>query len=130
MKDDSEYTQFIIFDTEAEKTMGQIAMSVYDIQEKMEGNEIDGEVPALIANLIGRSYVFRVKLTEYNKTAYKQSFTATHVFPESYLRSNEKSQECGNAPSTSRKDYIDDSPSNKRCLSEDGTHRVGKAIEE
>ncbi|RAL40374.1 hypothetical protein DM860_006444 [Cuscuta australis] len=110
VKDDSEATRFIIFEEEAEKTIGQSAMSVYDIEDKKEGNELEGDLPALIANIIGRRYVFRVKLTEYNKTAYKQSFTATKVFPESYLGNDDKSQKCGNASRSGVKDSMDVSP--------------------
>ncbi|RAL48869.1 hypothetical protein DM860_001189 [Cuscuta australis] len=86
VKDATDCTRFIVFDDVAEKMIGQSAPSIYDMQEKLEESEDSvGEVPAIIANLIGQRFVFRVKLTEYNRTAYKQSFTANKVLAESIL---------------------------------------------
>ncbi|RAL47784.1 unnamed protein product [Cuscuta campestris] len=85
VNDDTNITKFIsIFDEEAEKIIGQTATSLYEMQEKQE-EDSEGQLPALIENLIGQKYVFHVKLTEYNKTAYKQSFGATKVHMESIL---------------------------------------------
>ncbi|VFQ80797.1 unnamed protein product [Cuscuta campestris] len=100
VKDDTEFTRFIIFDEEAEKTIGHSAISVYDIEDKIVENETEGELSALVANIIGCRFVFLVKLSKYNKTAYKQSFTATRVFPESYIDKWDKSQESDNASSS------------------------------
>ncbi|VFQ89051.1 unnamed protein product [Cuscuta campestris] len=121
VKDATDCTKFIVFDDVAEKMIGQSAPSIYDMQEKLEENEGSvGEVPAIIANLIGQRLVFRVKLTEYNRTAYRQSFTANKVLEESILE----------PPRNEELALCDDGPSKRRRLSEDFTQREGKALQE
>ncbi|VFQ72110.1 unnamed protein product [Cuscuta campestris] len=77
VKDKTEVTKFIIFDDEAEKLIGQSAISLYDMEDKLEDEDSQGQLPGLIGNLIGQTFVFHVRLTEYNRTAYTQSFGAS-----------------------------------------------------
>ncbi|VFQ95500.1 unnamed protein product [Cuscuta campestris] len=114
VQDATDSTKFIVFDDVAEKMIGQSAISIYDMQEKLEESEASvGEVPAIIANLIGQRFVFRVKLTDYNRTAYSQSFTANKVLEESFLEPT-RNEEI-NVP-TVLLETTDDGPSKRRHL--------------
>ncbi|VFQ87110.1 unnamed protein product [Cuscuta campestris] len=124
VKDETEVTKFIIFDDEAEKLIGQSAISLYDMEEKLEDEETQGQLPALITNLIGQRFVFHVKLTEYNKTAYTHSFGANKVHKESIIgpMKNKETPHEASASATPSSPAIENTPNKKMCLS---SHQSG-----
>ncbi|VFQ71645.1 unnamed protein product [Cuscuta campestris] len=129
VKDETEVTKFIIFDDEAEKLIGQSAISLYDMEEKLEDEETQGQLPALITNLIGQRFVFHVKLTEYNKTAYTQSFGANKVHKESIIgpMKNKETPHEASASATPSSPAIDNTPNKKMRLSENTDGAIGTA---
>ncbi|KAJ8433410.1 hypothetical protein Cgig2_026674 [Carnegiea gigantea] len=46
-------------------------------------------IPALIKNLIGTTYVFQVKATQYNKKAKRQTFSVSQIHPQDILDNKE-----------------------------------------
>ncbi|XP_074302678.1 replication protein A 70 kDa DNA-binding subunit B-like [Silene latifolia] len=61
-------TKFIVFDDEAQKIIGMTAQQLHDMEEAKDEIDEEGEVPRLIQDLKGQTYVFQIKITNFNKT--------------------------------------------------------------
>ena len=68
-------TTFVLFDEEAEKLLHQPAR---EFVAKFGTDSKD--VPTLISGLIGKTYVFRIKLTDYNLKDGHEDYTINKVF--------------------------------------------------
>nr|POE66483.1 replication protein a 70 kda dna-binding subunit b [Quercus suber] len=81
VEDESGSTIFVVFDKEAEKIVRIPATQVYTTEIKDEDDDED-VVPKPIKNLLGKTYMFQIKINPNNIFTTKQNFTAIHVFED------------------------------------------------
>ncbi|XP_050251028.1 uncharacterized protein LOC126697934 [Quercus robur] len=75
--DTTEHANFVVFDKEAEKLIKVPAMQLSNMEEEDEDD--DNIIPSSIKRIIGKTYIFQLKITAYNFFVRKQNFTVTRV---------------------------------------------------
>ncbi|KAL0010781.1 hypothetical protein SO802_005889, partial [Lithocarpus litseifolius] len=75
--DTIEYANFVVFDKDAKKLIKVPAMQLSNMEE--EDEDCDNIFPSSIKCIIGKSYIFQLKITAYNFFVCKQNFTVTRV---------------------------------------------------
>ncbi|XP_023882276.1 replication protein A 70 kDa DNA-binding subunit C [Quercus suber] len=75
--DTTEHANFVVFDKEAEKLIKVPAMQLSNMEEEDEDD--DNIIPSSIKCIIGKTYIFQLKITAYNFFVRKQNFTVTRV---------------------------------------------------
>ncbi|XP_021744860.1 uncharacterized protein LOC110710826 [Chenopodium quinoa] len=91
--DHSGSTIFVVFDEDAKKLIGQDASTLFEAHtyEKInyhkdddnDNEDDDTQIPKMIANILGRELVFKVKIIAYNRTANRQTFTVMRILDKS-----------------------------------------------
>ncbi|KAF3964835.1 hypothetical protein CMV_010923 [Castanea mollissima] len=92
VKDESGSTIFVVFDKEAERIVRIPTTQVYTTEIKDEDDEED-VVPKPIKILLGKTYMFQIKINPNNIFTTKQNFTAIHVFEDHEYKQLQHEQE-------------------------------------
>ncbi|WZZ82489.1 hypothetical protein YC2023_103061 [Brassica napus] len=79
---------FLGFDTEMSKLTHVLASEAAQIVGIGINAEVDVVLPRSLADLVGRTYTFQLKLKDFNFTANHQTFTISRVFPQRELAPN------------------------------------------
>ncbi|CAN6899615.1 unnamed protein product [Brassica oleracea] len=79
---------FLGFDTEMSKLTHVHASEAAQIVGIGTNAEVDVVLPRSLADLVGRTYTFQLKLKDFNFTANHQTFTISRVFPQRELAPN------------------------------------------
>ncbi|XP_033128410.1 uncharacterized protein LOC103853519 isoform X1 [Brassica rapa] len=79
---------FLGFDTEMSKLTHVLASEAAQIVGIGTNAQVDVVLPRPLADLVGRTYTFQLKLTDFNFTPNHQTFTISRIFPQRELAPN------------------------------------------
>ncbi|XP_021729399.1 replication factor A protein 1-like [Chenopodium quinoa] len=92
-------TIFVVFDEENKKLIGQDANTLFEAHtyenindhndDDNDNEDDDTQIPKMIGNIIGRELVFKVKITVYNRTTIRQTFTVMRIFDKSVIENKD-----------------------------------------
>ncbi|KAF8096421.1 hypothetical protein N665_0309s0047 [Sinapis alba] len=85
VSDNTDTAAFLAFDMEMAKLINIKASEVAQIVGIGVSASVDTEIPQSIADIVGRTYTFQLKLTDFNFTSKHQTFTVSRIFPERAL---------------------------------------------
>ncbi|XP_009102346.2 uncharacterized protein LOC103828499 [Brassica rapa] len=79
---------FLGFDTEMSKLTHVLASEAAQIVGIGTNAQVDVVLPRPLADLVGRTYTFQLKLKDFNFTPNHQTFTISRIFPQRELAPN------------------------------------------
>ncbi|CAN7026142.1 unnamed protein product [Brassica rapa subsp. trilocularis] len=72
---------FVGFDTEVAKLTNVLASEAAQIVGIGINAQVDTDLPQALAGIVGNTYTFQLRLTDFNFTANHQTFTISRIFP-------------------------------------------------
>ncbi|CDY29582.1 BnaA03g54270D [Brassica napus] len=81
VSDNTGSAAFVGFDTEVAKLTNVLASEAAQIVGIGINAQVDTDLPQALAGIVGNTYTFQLRLTDFNFTANHQTFTISRIFP-------------------------------------------------
>ncbi|KAF3532786.1 hypothetical protein DY000_02041068 [Brassica cretica] len=85
VSDDTDTASFLGFDREIAKLTCLQASEAAQIVGVVVDAQVDTDLPVSLAGVVGKTYTFQLKLTDFNFSSKHQTFTISRIFPERAL---------------------------------------------
>nr|VDC81641.1 unnamed protein product [Brassica rapa] len=85
VSDNTDTASFLAFDTEMAKLTNLQASEAAQIVGIGVDAQVDTELPQSLADIVGKTYTFQLKLNDFNFSSKHQTFTISRIFPERVL---------------------------------------------
>ncbi|RID68697.1 hypothetical protein BRARA_C00840 [Brassica rapa] len=82
VSDNTDTASFLAFDTEMAKLTNLQASEAAQIVGIGVDAQVDTELPQSLADIVGKTYTFQLKLNDFNFSSKHQTFTISRIFPE------------------------------------------------
>lgn len=91
--DGRDTTTFVIFDKDAKKITNTTATALMEYKEGDADKDKHDQVPASVLNIVGKTFKFQIKITQYNFRAKYQSFTVSRILDDTLATEIEEPQQ-------------------------------------